>query len=320
MPVPFSSKDYNKTNLVNIANSSTIINNTITSSDIADSSIINNNFANGSITTAKLSTALQNILIGFGNRLTALETPPPPPVIEGWFGTFILSNVIASGSNHRHFHAYLAYNNVAITNSVQINAHQSHTFVIQGQDRLPLSTSTLQLKITAQSGTTGLSVSAYDGFSITNFTSTPPTQENTLTMLVNSNKLNNGVLSASFTITYVPPPPPPPSGWSGTITFNRTFGGGEPLISLRTDTEVITTEYDYNNESDTFSVSLANAQSYVEIAINLYGDWEIYSQSFSPSVGNPYVYNQDVYEWYRYSIATNTQSNLTYNFETFYDD
>ena len=316
MPIPFSSKDYNKINLVNIADSSTIINNTITSNDIADSSIINNNFANGSITSDKLSTALQNIFVDFDDRLTALETPPPPPVIEGWFGTFILTNVIASGSNHRHFHAYLAFNNVAITNSVQINAHQSHTFTIQGQDRLPLSTSPLQLKITAQNGTTGLSVSAYDGFSITNFTSNPPTQENTLTMLVNSNKLNNGVLSASFTITY----PPPPSGWSGTITFNRTYGGGDPLISLRTDTQVITTEYDYNNDSDTFSVSLANAQSYVEIAISLYGDWEIYSQSFSPSVGNPYVYNQDVYEWYRYSIPNGTSQNLTYNFETFYDD
>ena len=319
MPIPFSSKDHNKTNLVNIADSSAIINNTITSSDIADSSIINNNFANGSITSDKLSTALQNILIGFGNRLTALETPPPPPVIEGWFGTFILSNVIASGSNHRHFHAYLAFNNVAISNSVQINGNHSHTFTIQGQDRLPLSTSPLQLKITAQNGTTGLSVSAYDGFSITNFTSNPPTQENTLTMLVNSNKLNNGVLSASFTITYVPPPPPP-SGWSGTITFNRTGGGGDPYISLRTDTQVITTDYDYNNESDTFSVSLTTPQSYVEIAFTLYGDWGMYSHSFSSYFGNPYIYYEDGKDWYRYTIMPNIQSNLTYNFSTFYDD
>ena len=316
MPIPFSSKDHNKTNLVNIADSSTIINNTITSNDIADSSIINNNFANGSITSDKLSTALQNILIGFGNRLTALETPPPPPVILGWYGTFILTNVIASGSNHRHIHAYLAYNNVAITNSVQINAPQSHTFVIQAQDRLPLSTSPLQLKITAQNGTTGLSVSAYDGFSIINFTSNPPTQENTLNMLVNSNKLNNGVLSASFTITY----PPPPSGWSGTITFNSTGGGGQPYISLRTDTQVITTEYDYNNESDTFSVSLTTPQSYVEIAFTLYGDWGMYSHSFSSYFGNPYVYYEDGKDWYRYIIMPNIQSNLTYNFSTFYDD
>ena len=315
MPIPFSSKDHNKTNLVNIADSSTIINNTITSSDIADNSIINNNFANGSITSDKLSTALQNIFVDFDDRLTALETPP---VILGWFGTFIVSNVIASGSNHRHFHAYLAFNNVAITNSVQINGNQSHTFTIQEQYRLPLSTSPLQLKITAQNETTGISVSAYDGFSITNFTSNPPTQENTLTMLVNSNKLNNGVLSASFTITYVPPP----SGWSGTITFNRTGGGGDPYISLRTDTQVITTEYDYNNESDTFSVSLSTAQSYVEIAFTLYGNWGMYSHSFSSYFGNPYIYYDQATgrEWHRYTIMPNIQSNLTYNFSTFYDD
>ena len=243
----------------------------------------------------------------------------PPPVTIGWFGTFIVSNVIASGSDPRYFTACLAFNNVAISNTIQINGNQIHTFTIQGQDGLPLPTSTLQLKVTAESGTTGISVSAYDGFSITNFTNNPPTQENTLHMIVNSNKLINGVLSASFTLTYVPPPPPPPSGWSGTITFNRTYGGGEPLISLRTDTQVITTNYDYNNESDTFSVSLATPQSYVEIAFSLYGDWDIYSQSFNYDVGVPYVYYEDGREWRRYSIPNNVQSNLTYNFETFED-
>ena len=312
MPIPFSSKDHNKTNLVNIADSSTIINNTITSNDIADNSIINNNFTNGSITTAKLSTALQNILIGFGNRLTALETPP---VILGWFGTFIVSNVIASGSNHRHFHAYLAYNNVAITNSVQINGNQSHTFTIQGQDRLPLSTSPLQLKITAQNGTTGISVSAYDGFSITNFTSNPPTQENTLTMLVNSNKLNNGVLSASFTITY----PPPPSGWSGTITFNRTAGGGTQFLYLRTNTGSIANGTTYTG-ANAFSVSLANAQSYVEIALNWQGYWEINTIALEPYVATPYVYYEAGLTWNRYTIPVGTQSNLAFNFTTFYND
>ena len=312
MPIPFSSKDHNKTNLVNIADSSAIIDNTITSNDIADSSIINNNFANGSITSDKLSTALQNIFVDFDDRLTALETPP---VILGWYGTFILTNVIASGSNHRHIHAYLAFNNVAISNSVQINAHQSHTFTIQEQYRLPLSTSTLQLKITAQNGTTGLSVSAYDGFSITNFTSNPPTQENTLNMIVNSNKLNNGVLSASFTLTYVPPP----SGWSGTITFNRTAGGGTQYIYLRTNTGVIANGNTYTG-ANAFSVSLANAESYVEIAFNWEGYWEIGSQGFNPYFGNPYVYYEAPLSWYRYTIYPNIQSNLAFNFTTFYND
>ena len=98
MPIPFSSKDHNKINLVNIANSSTIINNTITSSDIADSSIINNNFANGSITSDKLSTALQNILVDFDDRLTALEEPSTPPPSGGWSGTITFVKLQGGGS------------------------------------------------------------------------------------------------------------------------------------------------------------------------------------------------------------------------------
>lgn len=94
MPIPFSSKDYNKINLVNIANSSTIINNTITSNDITDNSIINNNFANGSITSDKLSTALQNILVDFDDRLNTLETGGG----GGWSGTITFVKQAGGGS------------------------------------------------------------------------------------------------------------------------------------------------------------------------------------------------------------------------------
>ena len=317
MAPPFSSSNYDTIFSLTI-NSSNIINGTITGSDIANGTITNANIANGTITEAKLSSALQTKLSDFDTRLTALETPPPP-VILGWFGTFIVSNVIASGSDPRHLNAYLAFNNIAISNTVEINGNRDYTFIIQGQDRLPLSTSTLQLKVIAQSETTGISVSAYDGFSITNFTSNPPTQENTLNMIVNSNKLINGELSASFTITY--PPPAPPPGWSGTITFNRTTGGGDPYISLRTDTDVITTDYDYNNENGTFSLGLTTEESYVEIAFILYNDWVMYDNSFSPQLDEPYVYYDQSTDrmWYRYSIPTKIQSNLTYNFST-YDD
>ena len=236
----------------------------------------------------------------------------------GFWGDFLVVNGTQSGSSVRHMTAYLAYNNVALTNSVQINGNQSHTFTIQEQDRLPLPSSTLQLKVTMQSGTQALGGGAYEGFSITNLTDLPLTQENTLSMLVNSNNINDGNCAMTFLVTYVPPP----SGWSGTITFNRTGGGGDPYISLRTDTQVITNNYDYNNESDTFSVSLTTPQSYVEIAFTLYGNWGMYSHSFSSYFGNPYIYyDQATYrEWHRYTIMPNIQSNLTYNFSTFYDD
>ena len=248
----------------------------------------------------------------------ASASAPAPAGDTGFWGDFLVVNGTQSGSSVRHMNAYLAFNNVALTNSVQINGNQSHTFTIQEQDRLPLPSSTLQLKVTMQSGTTGLNLGAYDGFTIVDFTDLPLTQENTMNMLVNSNNINDGNCAMTFLVTYVPPP----SGWSGTITFNRTGGGGDPYISLRTDTQVITTDYDYNNESDTFSVSLTTPQSYVEIAFTLYGDWGMYSHSFSPYFGNPYIYyDQATYrEWHRYTIMPNIQSNLTYNFSTFYDD
>lgn len=189
MPIPFSSKDHNKTNLVNIADSSTIINNTITSNDIADSSIINNNFANGSITSDKLSTALQNILVDFDDRLTALEN--------------------AGGG----------------------------------------------------------------------------------------------------------------AGWSGTITFTRTSGSGTQYIYVRTNTENIVSNQQYLG-NNSVSVSLANAQSYVEIAFNWIGYWEIDTRGFSINVGGSSTnYFDDGLQWYRYSsIPPETTNQLTYNFTTFEND
>ena len=255
------------------------------------------------------------------NPIVSASSPASAPASApagdtGFWGDFLVVNGTQSGSSVRHMNAYLAFNNVALTNSVQINGNQSHTFTIQEQDRLPLANSTLQLKVTMQSGTTGLNLGAYDGFTIVDFTDLPLTQENTMNMLVNSNNINDGNCAMTFLVTYVPPP----SGWSGTITFNRTGGGGDPYISLRTDTQVITTDYDYNNESDTFSVSLTTPQSYVEIAFTLYGNWGMYSHSFSSYFGNPYIYYEDGKDWYRYTIMPNIQSNLTYNFSTFYDD
>lgn len=122
-----------------------------------------------------------------------------------------------------------------------------------------------------------------------------------------------------LTALETPPPPPPPSGWSGTITFNRTSGGGTQFIYLRTNTGVIANGNTYTG-ANAFSVSLANPQSYVEISLDYQGQWEIGSQSFNPYFGNPYVYYEAPRSWYRYTIAPNIQSNLTFNFTTFYND
>ena len=253
------------------------------------------------------------------NLLRHLQSLDPkvsaPAGDTGFWGDFLVVNGTQSGSSPRHMTAYLAFNNVALTNSVQINGNQSHTFTIQEQDRLPLPSSTLQLKVTMQSGTTGLNLGAYDGFTIVDFTDLPLTQENTLNMLVNSNNINDGNCAMTFLVTYVPPP----SGWSGTITFNRTAGGGTQFLYLRTNTGSIANGTTYTG-ANAFSVSLANAQSYVEIALNWQGYWEINTVALQPYVATPYIYYESPVTWHRYSIPNGTQSNLAFNFTTFYND
>ena len=246
------------------------------------------------------------------------SAPAPAPAGDtGFWGDFLVINGTQSGSSVRHMNAYLAFNNVALTNSVQINGNQSHTFTIQEQDRLPLPSSTLQLKVTMQSGTQELDLGASDGFSITNFTDNPPTQENTLNMLVNSNNINDGNCAMTFLVTYVPP------GWSGTITFVKQAGGGsQHFITIKTETgPFIATDYRYNSGSNVFSVSLASPSSYVYIQIYGAGGWDITNNSFSQAVGSPTYVRENNRLWERYTIPSQfIGSNLTYNFSTYYND
>ena len=113
--------------------------------------------------------------------------------------------------------------------------------------------------------------------------------------------------------------PPPPSGWSGTITFNRTAGGGIQYIYLRTNTGVIANGQQYIG-AIAFSVSLSNAQSYVEIALDYEGYWELNTVALEPYVATPYVYYEAGLTWNRYNILPNIQSNLAFNYTTFYND
>ena len=138
-------------------------------------------------------------------QLQLLEPKVSAPAGDtGFWGDFLVVNGTQSGSSNRHMTAYLAFNNVALTNSVQINGNQTHLFTIQEQDRLPLPSSTLQLKVSMQNGTDAVDLGAYDGFTITGFTDNPLNEENTLSMLVNSNNINDGSCAMTFLVTYNP--------------------------------------------------------------------------------------------------------------------
>ena len=253
------------------------------------------------------------------NLINHLQSLDPKVVASaeptGFWGDFLVINEKQDGSKHRHMHAYLAYNDVPLTSSHQINGGKDYTFYISEEDRLPLPSSILQLKVTMQSGTDAIDLGAYDGFTIADITNLPLTQENTLSMVVNEDNINEGSCYITFLVTYVPPP----AGWSGTITFNRTGGGGTQFLYLRTNTVDIANHYTYTG-ANAFSVSLANAQSYVEIALNWEGYWELNTVALEPYVATPYVYYEAGLTWNRYNIQPNIQSNLAFNFTTFYND
>ena len=138
-------------------------------------------------------------------HLQSLDPAPPEKVLpSGFWGDFIVYNGIQAGSSPRHMHVYLAYNDVPLTASHQINSNHSYTFSVLEEDRLPLPSSTLQLKVTMQNGTDAVDLGAYDGFEITGFTANPLNEENTLSMLVNSNNINDGSCAMTFLVTYEP--------------------------------------------------------------------------------------------------------------------
>ena len=119
----------------------------------------------------------------------------------GFYGTFLITNETAPGSVPRHMSVTLGYNNIIIDGPHQINGDDERTFTIPIGNRAPLPSSTIQLKVTFQSSTSGVDLTDTDGFTITNFTNNALTQENTLSMLIDSEYINNGACSITFVVT-----------------------------------------------------------------------------------------------------------------------
>ena len=247
-----------------------------------------------------------------------VSAPPAPPVPNptGFWGEFLLVNGTQSGSTTRYMNAYLAYNDTPLTESQQINGNQGYLFAIAEEDRLPLPNSTLQLKFTMQNNTQALDVADYQGFTITNFTNNPLNEENTYSMLVNENYLNNGSCELTLLVTYVP------QGWSGNITFVKQAGGGTTqFINIKTEAGFIATDYTYNSGSNVFSVSLASPSSYLYISMYGVGGWGVNNTAFAQAVGSPTYVAENNRGWLRYTIPSEfIGQNLTYNFSTYYDD
>ena len=249
-------------------------------------------------------------------HLQSLEpkvSAPPEEEPTGFYGDFLVINGTQNGSQPRHMHAYLAYDDEPLTESVQINGNQGHLFNIAQEDRLPLVNSTLQLKVTMQNNTQAVDIGAYDGFTITNFTDNPLDEENTMTMVVNENNINDGSCELTLLVTYVPPPPT----WSGNITFvnNSGTGGSQQFISIKKSTgSLLATDYIYNSSNNVLSAS-TNSDFYLYISIRSSGDWDWWSSGFTQAVGGHIDLWEDGRGWKRYTIPSQfIGQNLTYNF------
>jgi hypothetical protein len=144
------------------------------------------------------------------NPITAVS----PPADTGFYGSLLVTNQTSGVA--KYIQVKLAFNNVDITNYITINGGGSQTLNVPIGSRLPNPNSILQLKLIGETGVTQIDAPVFNGFTPTNLTNFPYTSENTLSMLVASNFINNGALSLTLAVTS-PPPPPANTGWYGNI-------------------------------------------------------------------------------------------------------
>ena len=119
----------------------------------------------------------------------------------GFYGTFLIDNETAHGNVPRHMTVTLGYNDIIIDGPHQINGNEERTFTIPIGDRAPLPSSIIQLNVTFQSNTQEVDLQNTDGFTITRFTDNPLTQENFLSMLIDSEYINNGACAITFVVS-----------------------------------------------------------------------------------------------------------------------
>ena len=135
------------------------------------------------------------------NLLKQLQILNPVASNTGFYGTFTITNEKVGFSVPKFIQVKLAYNNVDITSYLTINSETNDVLTIPIGSRLPLPTSFLQLKtiIEGPPGVlSGVDITNTLGYSIYDITSDDPTNENTLTLLVESGFINGGNLTVDF--------------------------------------------------------------------------------------------------------------------------
>jgi hypothetical protein len=120
----------------------------------------------------------------------------------GFYGTFTIGNEKAGASDPKWIEIKLEYNNINIVTQI-INSETTEVLTIPIEDRLPLPSSILQLKTRIQGPMfiiSGVDITNVSGYTITDITGNDPTDENILSLLVDSDKIDGGNLTLDFII------------------------------------------------------------------------------------------------------------------------
>jgi len=134
--------------------------------------------------------------------LQLLEPVNESPPATGFYGTFTIGNQKRGASDPKWIEIKLEYNNVDIT-SVTIYSETTEVLTIPIGSRLPLPTSILQLKTRIQGPVgiiSGVDITNVSGYTITDITGNDPTDENILSVLVDSDRIDGGDLTLDFII------------------------------------------------------------------------------------------------------------------------
>ena len=132
--------------------------------------------------------------------LNPIVSASAPATKTGFWGTFRVNNEKDYNSVPRYMTATLGYNDIVIDGPQQINSDEFYIFTIPIEDRAPSPSSTIQLKVTFQSGVGEAADANITGFSITGWTGISLQEENTLSMLIDENNINEGFCSMTWIV------------------------------------------------------------------------------------------------------------------------
>jgi hypothetical protein len=136
------------------------------------------------------------------NLIKQLQLLNPVAANTGFYGTFTIGNQKAGASDPKWIEIKLEYNNINIVTQT-IYSETTEVLTIPIGSRLPLPTSILQLKTRIQGPMfiiSGVDITNVSGYTITDITGNDPTDENILSLLVDSGFIDGGNLTLDFII------------------------------------------------------------------------------------------------------------------------